>query len=561
MANDSRVGASPFLGATRTVGRLRFLGPLLDLVAIGIHRPALSALLSGEEVPAPAVDRAYLLKILDEEISRPFGHPLRPIVELLLNAVDAVQRAAVPGVAIDVRVADGAVEVSDPGEGMDLGAILTRLLVPFATDRVPGVHLGRFGVGFFSVLGLGAADPASFALDVETGDGRVGFLLRVAARGRGAASFTAEIHETAPRTGTRVRLRSAILDGAAVRAHLEDALHFFPPERAVLRVDGVPLNDGSLVAGGRFFEDPAGPGLRGRFHVGGRGLLPGITAAVYHAGVKVRACYAVGELALLDFPDVVELTEGRDALKPGPAFAAVVAAFHRRLARLGGRRSPAADEDSGLEEGDEDAAARLRLAELAAQISALMLESVSFREAAPELARALLYPGRFLVSADRVEAVVGFLGPGAAGRVFAPESFWAVREWQGLLPGERELLEDELSFDPPEALSSVARRRADLPGLALLVTRARAADAVTVMLARGRRAGPPPGALPCLGARGAVLVRADAEGVRAPGGWRERYALQTSFDRALGVREPEVERHLIVDSPLRAARAPGGGGG
>jgi hypothetical protein len=560
MANDSRVGACAFPGATRTVGRLRFVGSLLDLVAIGIHRPALLALLAGQEVPLPAVDRAYLLKILDEEIARPFGHPLRPIVELTLNAVDAVQRAAEPGVAVDVRVADGVVEVSDPGEGMDLGAILTRLLVPFATDRVPGVHLGRFGVGFFSVLGLGAADPAGFALDVETGDGRSGFLLRVAARGRGAGSFTAEVHETAPRAGTRVLVRSAILDGSAVRAHLEDALHFFPPERAVLRVDGVPLNDGSLVAGGRFFEDPAGPGLRGRFHLGGRGLLPGITAAVYHAGVKVRACYAVGELALLDFPDAVELTEGRDALKPGPAFAAVVAAFHRRLARLGGRRSPAAEE-GGPEDGEDDAAARLRLAELAGQISALMLESVSFREAAPELARTLLAPGRFLVAAERVEAVVGFLGPRAADRVFAPESFWAVREWQGLLPGERELLEDELSFDPPEALSSLARRRADLPGLAALAARARAADAVTVMLARGRRPGCPAGALPCLGARGAVLVRADADGVRTPGGWRERYALQTSFDRALGVREPEVERHLIVDSPLRAARAPGGGGG
>jgi hypothetical protein len=271
----------------------------------------------------------------------------------------------------------------------------------------------------------------------------------------------------------------------------------------------------------------------------------------------VRACYAVGELALLDFPDAVELTEGRDALKPGPAFAAVVAAFHRRLARLGGRRAPA--NDGGPEEGEDDPATRLRLAELAAQISALMLESVSFREAAPELARTLLAPGRFLVAADRVEAVVGFLGPGAVDRVFAPESFWAVREWQGLLPGERELLEDELSFDPPEALSSVARRRADLPGLVALSGRARAADAVTIMLARARRSGPSSGALPCLGARGAVLVRADADGVRTAGGWRERYALQTSFDRALGVREPEVERHLIVDSPLRLARAPGGG--
>lgn len=515
-------------------------------MAVSLHRPALSALLAEQaEIPAPTVDRAYLLKILDEEIGRPFGQPLRPVVELVLNAADAVQRGPAHDAVVEVTAGDGSIEVSDAGEGMDLGAILSRLLLPFATDRVPGVHLGRFGVGFFSVLGFGAADPPSFVLDVETGDRRSGFHLRASTRGRGASSFTVSLHEVAPRAGTRVRVGSALLDGAAVRAYLEDALHFFPLERAVVRLAGAPLNDGNLLSGGHYFEDEAGPGLRARFHLGGRALSPGITAATYHGGVKVRACYAVAELALVDFPGVVELTEGRDALKPGPAFAAVAAALHRRLASFGD--NPA-----------QDPAARLRIAEIAAQISALMLESAAFREAAPELARALLAPGRYLVSANRVEAVVSFLGPRAADRIFAPESFWAVREWQGLLPGERELLEDELLFDPPEALSTLARRRPDLGGLAELAARARSANAVTVMLGRSRRG--PTGALPCLGARGAVLIRADAPAVRDPRGWMDRYALSTSFERALGSREAEVERHLIVESPIARATGAGGGG-
>src|SRR6185295_9777425 len=83
---------------TPVVSRLRFLGPLPDLVAVGMHRPALEALVAGEaSVPPPPVDRAYLLKILDEEIARPFGHPLRPVVELVLNAADAVQSSAARG--------------------------------------------------------------------------------------------------------------------------------------------------------------------------------------------------------------------------------------------------------------------------------------------------------------------------------------------------------------------------------------------------------------------------------------------------------------------------------
>jgi len=488
---------------------------------------------AGEPAAAdPPVDRAYLLKMLDEEIARPFGHPLRPVVELVLNAADACRRG---GLAVDVHAEDGCVEVVDAGEGMDLRAILARLLLPFATDRIPGVHLGRFGVGFFSVLGFGAAHPASFALEVETGDGGVGFLFEARAGGKDAGAFRVALHEIAPRTGTRVRVTSALIDAGSVRAYLEDALHFLPPQRAVVRIDGVPLNDGRLVSGGRHFEEDAGAGLSARFHLGGRGLTPGITAALYHAGVKVRACYAVAELALVDFPAAVELTEGRDALKPGPAFAAVAAAFHRRLARLG-------------EEPETPPEARLRIAELAAQISALMLESAAFREVAPELARALLGEGRHLVSADRLEALLGFLGPGAEARLFVPESFWAAREWHGLVAGERELLEGELIIDPPEPLSLLTRRRPELGGLAHLEGHTRNADTVSVALARGRHR--PAGPLPCLGTQHAVLVRADARAVIAPTGWIERYALITSFERALGMREAEVERELIVTAPI-----------
>jgi hypothetical protein len=63
-----------------------------------------------------------------------------------------------------------------------------------------------------------------------------------------------------------------------------------------------------------------------------------------------------------------------------------------------------------------------------------------------------------------------------------------------------------------------------------------------------------------------VLIRADAPSVRAPRGWTDRYALESSFDRALGVREAEVERHLIVESRIGPADRPharidGGGGG
>ncbi|WP_438032608.1 ATP-binding protein [Sorangium sp. So ce204] len=583
---------------------LYFLGALHELVAVGLHRPALEALCAGQrDLAEPPIDRAYLLKILDEEICRQFGHPLRPLIELVLNAADA---ARAPQPVVDVAVTDGRVEVSDAGAGMGLRAILSRLLIPFATDKRPGIDLGRFGVGFFSVLGLGLSDPESFSLHVTTGDGVEGWAIRVVAwpsagdagsapasaseepgqaRGRASPELTAalmcSVRRIAPLLGTRVRVTSALLETATVRAYLRDALHFFPASRALVLLDGAAVNDGRLISGGQLIQEriavaPEAPGaaalearthlgdaLLARFHVGGRGLLPSISAATFHAGVKVDACLALAELALIDFPAAVELTEGRDALKVGPEFTAVATAFYRRLIEL------AAASGEGRRTRD-------RLAEMAAQISALMLQSAGWDEVALDLARALLGPGRCMVTPERREALLGFLGPSVAERLFVPESFWAEREWQPHLPGERELLEDELEIDAPETLSALARRRGDLSGLPLLVARATSPHTTMVALCRSRlqpdrgagaaarRApGAPPlpdapgrrpaGPLPCLGTRRLLLIRDDSAAVRRPSGWSDWYALRAAFDRASGVREADLERDLIVGEPVDGA--------
>jgi hypothetical protein len=470
------------------------------------------------------------------------------VVELVLNGADAYSScgAGVVDVTIARRpaahgVSRTSVEVTDRGTGMDLTTILSRLLVPFVTDKQAGVDVGRFGVGFFSVLGLacgGAHGDAGASVELSTGDGKTGWSLRVRpSRSGAAADLHCELSRIEPRRGTSVHLDGTCLPPDALRAYLRETLHFFPARRALLRVDGEPINDGSAVAGGRLFTDLASvgpPPLLARFHLGGKPLATGVATGSYHAGVKVESCLAISELALVDFPSAVELTEGRDALKPGPAFASVAAAFHRRLVRLAHRAQ--ADRETCD-----------RLAELAAQASALLFQSIGWPEAAPMLSRQLLGPDRFLVGPDRAEALLGFLGPRAAACLFVPESFWAEREWQHWMPTERDLLERELEVDPPETLASVAARRRDLAGLVNLLQRAPALRSVCLMLARGRHPG---GSIPCLGTRRGVFVREDAPAVRSASSWSELYALRAAFTRASGVREPDFERDLIVNEPL-----------
>src|SRR5262249_6809490 len=156
--------------------------------------------------------------------ARQFGHPLRPLVELVLNAVDAA--SADPSCrVVTVDVEEQSVTVADSGGGMSLAVILSKLLVPFATDKTAGVDLGRFGTGFFSALSFGLIDPSSFSLKVETGDARTSFSVCVSATGHDTADLTVSIRATSAHRGTRVKLSSALLDAARSRSYLCDMLH------------------------------------------------------------------------------------------------------------------------------------------------------------------------------------------------------------------------------------------------------------------------------------------------------------------------------------------------
>jgi hypothetical protein len=554
--------------------RLRFLGSLDDLVAIALHRPAFERLCRDEPPGSTPIDRPYVRKLLDEQVGRSFGQPLRPIVELVLDGAAASESHLGPS-AVDVDVDDGTVMIADDGPGMSLAALVAGLLVPFSFDDASRAGGGRRSASLFSAIGLGLEDPASFSLLFETGDGVSGVTVCVRAEGGRAADAILSLRETKPRRGTRVKLCSARIEAITTRRYLNDTLHFFPKERARIGLDGVPLNDGRAIVGGAFHEirvygggrdgEPAGVL---RVHVGGRALTSGITAATYHAGVRVEACPDLGELVLIDFPAGVAITEGRDALLQGPLYAASARALYERLLDF------AAGEARGRGALDEAPRQGQRLAELAALVSALMLrDEATWAEEAPRLAEALLGASRFLVTTDRAELVLGFLGPAVARRLFVPQSFWAERRWSGFLPSERDLLEDELVIAPPAPLAALAAARPDLRGLEALLGRDEPPSAQLVSLCRSARSGGaarapaapraplrrPIAALPCLGREGVVLVREDAPAVIRPAGWSDLYALRVAFARATGEGEPDVERALIVSAPLRSTARPGRG--
>ena len=515
-----------------TPRRVLYSGSLLRLIAIALHRPSFESLRAGIALPsAIPVDESYLAKVLDEESTRQFAHPLRPILEIVLNAVDAL--GSTPG-AVDIRASDGRAVIEDFGEGMKLDTILSRLLVPFATTKSGPNAIGRFGVGFFSTLGLGRAAPDSFALELETGTSEEGWLLRFQTTGSQIDEILIELEASVPRAGTRVVIQSTLLQSDALSAYLMEALHFFDAGRVTLRLNGEPLNSSAVVRGGAYGEstyDGVHAG-RLRYQIGGTSIRPGIVSGTFHRGVRTDSCAALTQLALVDLPSSVEMTMSRDTLKCGPAFEHAIRAFFNAIETL-----------------PKDVFTTDEVADMAGQLSALLFDHAAWTESAPHL-RDTLLNDRYLIRSDRREALLGFLGPTDWKAFFVPESIWSAHEWLRFLPGEEALLERSLTIHGSCTLLELAEERPDLGSVPYLMARAPDAARVVVTLASSTH---PAGPLPCLEVQGSVLLRVDSPCVMRPRSWQDIYAIRIAFDRAFGFREADTERRLIVLEPLCSA--------
>ncbi|MBS3091251.1 ATP-binding protein [Candidatus Pacearchaeota archaeon] len=155
--------------------------PLTNWINIGLRiqglEAAVQAIQSGAKIDGNAGDspqnRKYIEKILKEEVFNQFSSKQRPMLEVILNAIDArPQQQTTP---YDVRIyAGGRFKVEDNGEGMDLKDILELLIIPFNTKK-DGIHqIGKFGVGFISTLNYCISEPekATVTLETQKGDDR-----------------------------------------------------------------------------------------------------------------------------------------------------------------------------------------------------------------------------------------------------------------------------------------------------------------------------------------------------------------------------------------------------
>jgi len=145
-------------------------------------------------------------------VVRQFADPLAFYRELVQNAIDAGSTRIDVRIRGDSRQAQGGdseailcVDVHDDGCGMTRDVVERCLLVLFrSTKETDRTKIGKFGVGFYSVF---AIEPRRVLVHTGTGPDAPGHRVRF------LEELAYEVEETAPRTGTTVRLFVAVQRG------------------------------------------------------------------------------------------------------------------------------------------------------------------------------------------------------------------------------------------------------------------------------------------------------------------------------------------------------------
>jgi len=409
------------------------------------------------ELVADVEPNPYIRRILTEEVEKQFPEHYRPFIELVLNAMDA-RKSGMKDYSVDIQVADGWVQVTDQGVGMDLEHLMKVFLVPFSTEKRSGTQYGRFGVGFFSNLEFLLRRPERTRVVVETATdrtaGRKTGAIRVefTSNGYDVEDIVCSLERTRrPGRGTTVTVMNYPLDQDELGSYLSRYLAYFDRERASIMVNGECINRmESHLDSGREYR------LEGEFPLPylqekGRGVVRTLLnpeevdrrpTSLYSQGVLVRDAPSLDREILVDFPAAVELVEGRDGFRTDEAYHLAVESFYLSLV---------------------DYAAHMRgesrILEPLREIFPLMVEhliesrAISGGEISPDSVLSKYIPPLKATLMEGKEYSVhplkrllygGFFGEGRSRSLFTSRDTFVQRFWEEHLADEERLVEDDI---------------------------------------------------------------------------------------------------------------------
>ncbi len=484
----------------------------------------------------------YVGRIVKEEVTKQFPHKDRPVVEVVLNAVDANHSK---GGERDVHVSGsaGRILVRDNGDSLGLEEILKFLILPFSTekdDAPTGMYIGEFGVGFFSTLRYCIEDPGHGTVLVEANRNPAAYEAKFYATGSDTSSLRMRLRRRRPvrSIGTHVTIAKAF-DLLQLEEYLRREVGSIPGFVAQIYYNKrllnetrdawhsvpVPLTD----CRGRTYEQQVG--LQ---RISQRKIL--ITSR--GVGVKSFDC-AAGHGVRVMFPSLATLVIGRDEFKRDENYYRCVSASFLAVERL-------------LRHDVQDAAAvatvRSNFIELVPSLlSALGLEGLSEIPNIGGIEETLLPGKRYVLLQKEIGRLNSFADTGDAFTA-SPQgcSVWVrrFRQYQDFLTERLSLCERATSQAFAQRLRSDLRYQ---PNLALLaeqdLTRYRISE-VALVSAR------PPRALYMIDEEAKTLyINLEHQAIRGPADSLKRglaYAIFLRLPAVRSVNRPEyIEQEML----------------
>ncbi len=323
--------------------------PLATWISMALHKDKLASLAAAirenklpsllEKVDGPSKDstsanRAYINKVLQEEVIKQFSEEQRPMLEVILNSVDAKPVGLKGEYRITVSVGRRNFTSADNGSGMSLEDILQLLIIPFHTNKEGIDEIGRFGVGFLSCLNYCLVKPEKAYVALRTRNGTEGYLLKFYAErnfygdeeGR-VQSLRMALKKESIRNppGTLIVIRkSPTARKRAIREYLMENVKGIQPYKAKIYLNGELANDHSKL---RWYSEPVELHLPKRTITGEAGIQIDFNLLnifdgtrryinLVSQGVLVRKLQGIDGIdSTVSFPAGVQVVEGRDEFK------------------------------------------------------------------------------------------------------------------------------------------------------------------------------------------------------------------------------------------------------
>jgi len=409
---------------------------LSDWISIGLHKDTLHKALQliRNDRPLETLlskihrgNRSYIEKVLREEAIKQFSEHSRPLLEVVLNAIDAKPKEY-PGeytVKIDLGLFTP-FTVKDNGRGMGLEDILRLLIIPFSTDKSGIEEIGMFGVGFLSTFGYCTEDPLKCKVNLDTQTKDEHHQLSFYATNQDISSLRMSLQKKMAlgTSQTKVFIRKKMMGGERdnVLNYIFHNIKNVPEYKAKIYFGRKQIN---YTKGEKWYSQPLELEFNGKKYTQEVGIR--MTRAIdgiflTSQGIKVRHFYGHHSGSVVSFPPLVRLVEGRDDFRMDQNYRSSAEAIFPALAIY------IKDQKRKLKKEDESYLIRKMTSFIPELLAILQCRGLAGITNLEQIKTELLPGKKYVLTENQMAPLIEFFGPKVAAEAFETsiqgEAFW-----------------------------------------------------------------------------------------------------------------------------------------